>query len=104
MRNIVVVLMILLIAILAGCTSISIERPDTVKVSVQTLGSSEITDMTYARNADGIVIAVGSYSNTPVGVPEVIEATGSAITDVTTAGVSSAVGSVINQKLIDPDD
>ena len=107
--NIVVVaIMALAIAImlLPGCTTVSIERPDTVTLTIQTLGSAKITDMAYVRNKDGIWVKVGQYANTPAGIPEIITATGSAITDVTTAGVSSAVETVIspNPELIEPDE
>ena len=96
-RNIVVVLAVLLIAMLlfAGCTSVTIEKPDGTKVNVTTIGSSQVSDMNYDRGKDGIALKIGSTSNTPAGMSEVIESTGSAIAAATTAGVSSAVKTAI---------
>jgi hypothetical protein len=106
-RNSVIVIMALMIAImlLPGCTSVVVEKPDGVKVTVITVGSSQVSDMAYQRRADGIVLTIGQTSNTPAGIPETIEATGKAITAITTAGVSSAVETVIQPTTAtDPDD
>jgi hypothetical protein len=75
---------------LAGCTSVVVDKPDGTKVTVTTWGSSQVTDMQYARDGTGITLSIGSTSNTPDGMAETIDAVGSAIADATTAGVSSA--------------
>jgi predicted small secreted protein len=94
-RQIAVIVCLLLIAILAGCTNVTVDKPDGTKVTILTLGSSQVSDMTYERTADGIILSIGATSNTPDGIPETIEATGKAILDATTAGVSSAGSEVI---------
>jgi hypothetical protein len=94
-RQIAVIVCLLLIAILAGCTSVIVEKPDETKITVWTLGSSQVSDMAYERNATGIILTIGQTSNTPDGIPEVIKATGKAIVDVTSVGVSSAGSAII---------
>lgn len=95
MRNVVIVLILLLIVILTGCTSVTVDKPDGTKVTVTTWGSSQVTDMQYDRDADGIVLKIGSTSNTPEGMPEVIEAAGKAVAAGSTAGISGVAEAVI---------
>ena len=97
----IVLLLVLLVAligcatVLTGCTSVTVDKPDGTKVGVVTWGSSQVSDMSYDRDADGIVLKIGSTSNTPEGMPEVIDATGKAGANIMSAGVSSAAEAVI---------
>ena len=95
MRKIVVFIVLLLAILLIGCTAVTVDKPDGTKVCVTTWGSSQVNDMTYTRDPDRIVLAIGDATNTPEGMDKVIESTGKAIAATTTAGVSSEVDTVI---------
>lgn len=70
------------VIVLPGCTRVKVEKPDGTTVEVVTLGSSEVADMSYERDADGIVLMIGEAANAPEGIPEIIAPISTAVTTV----------------------
>ena len=75
--------------LITGCAHVGVIKPDGTKVDIWVLGSTEIESFNYERNIEpnNIKIKIGEATNTPEGIPEVIEATGEAVADVMTGNI-----------------
>ena len=66
--------LLILLLFVAGCAVVHIKKPDGTNILVCVVGSSDLTDLAYSRDANDINLVIGTATNTPAGVGETIGA------------------------------
>ncbi len=66
------ILLLIFLLFVAGCAVVEIKKPDGTNVFVAVVGSSDLTDLAYFRDANGINLVIGTATNNPDGVGEVV--------------------------------